>query len=249
MPFLLRLLPLLCALPVAAETLQVGVFNVSPWVFVGQDGRVQGALVDFYDREVAPRAGVTLQWQAPTTVARMLEDMRTGRLQLTPILVRRAEREKQVLFGSSIVARFEPCIVVRPDSSLDAIRSAEQLRGLTIAYNVGGTQPDMLLSPGITLERTGVPNWETANLGKLRLGRVDAAFFYDVFSPRYFSLRSGEAVRILKLPVPPTVLHPAFSPKLDPALRERIDKAVAAVADKLPQYQAAYLYGDKAAQP
>ena len=249
----MRCLPLLlclfASLLLRAETVQVGVFNVSPWAYVGADGKARGAVVDFYEREVAPRAGVTLVWHAPTTVARMLEDMRAGRLHLTPLLIRNPERERLVVFGKSVLTQFEPCIAVRPDFKLDAIRSAAELKGLTIAYNVGGAQPELLRAPGVKVERTGVPNWEEANLGKLRLKRVDAAFFFNVITPRYFSHRSGEPIRVLKLPVPAVLMHPAFSPGLDPALRDRLDKAVAASAKRFDQYLEPYLDGTKLTQP
>ena len=65
-----RQLLAIAAMPLAAqaepatapETVRVGVFLVAPYVIAGSSGP-QGALVKFFDQEIAPRMGVRFEWE------------------------------------------------------------------------------------------------------------------------------------------------------------------------------------------
>ncbi|MEH6458948.1 substrate-binding periplasmic protein [Chitinimonas sp. JJ19] len=216
---------LLCA--AQAETLEVGAFSVAPWIIATGNDKVSGALVDFYNQDVAPRAGVTLRWHGAVTVSRLVEDLRLGKLQFSPILTRTPERLQQLRFGSTLVTRFEPCLAVLPSSPLKQLNRPEDLDGFTIGWTVGGKSPDFLDKPSINMDRTGVPEWELANLGKLRLGRIDAAYFSNPLTPLFFRPIASVQYRLVKIPVPPIALYPVYPPDTDPALVARMDKAIA----------------------
>ncbi|MBL8509273.1 MAG: hypothetical protein JNM11_12420, partial [Chitinimonas sp.] len=94
-------------------------------------------------------------------------------------------------------------------------------------WTVGGKSPDFLDKPSINMDRTGVPEWELANLGKLRLGRIDAAYFSNPLTPLFFRPIASVQYRLVKIPVPPIALYPVYPPDTDPALVARMDKAIA----------------------
>ena len=90
-----RLLPAalmaLAACGAQAEDVQAGLFAVAPYVL--RDGpRPDGALVAFFDQEIAPRMGVRFLWTPPVTIARLEQNLASGAVQFTPILSNTPER-------------------------------------------------------------------------------------------------------------------------------------------------------------
>ncbi len=59
------------------EVVSVGVFTVAPYVIAGPNGP-SGVLIDFFDREVAPRMGVRFKWERPVTIARLEQSLIGG---------------------------------------------------------------------------------------------------------------------------------------------------------------------------
>ncbi|MGQ5521734.1 substrate-binding periplasmic protein [Chitinimonas sp. PSY-7] len=241
---LLLFITLCLGVVVHAETLEAGFFKISPWAFVGDDGKAKGVLVDFFDQEVAPRAGVQFVWNQPVTPPRLVENLRTGTLHFAPILNREGEeRIRSIRFGQNEVVSFHPSLVVNANSVLKNVDRPQDLAGMTVAWVLGANYTDFLEHPDIRVDRTGVPDWEEINLGKLRLGRADAALFSNPYTPRYVAGNNINQFRLLMLPVPPIKLFSVFSPKLDPAVVARVDKAIgAAVANgRLTYYLAKYV--------
>jgi ABC-type amino acid transport substrate-binding protein len=207
------------------ETITVGVFTVAPYVIAGDDGP-RGALVDFFDREIAPRMHVRFQWERPMTVARLEQSLVAGRVLFTPILAKTTAREQaHIQFAGAPQVRFSPAIAVRPDHPLNALASPADLSGLTIGWVQAGALPPFMQDSHIRLELDGAIDWERTNLEKLRLGRIGGAYFSDRQTARYYAARTGMQLKLLNLPVPGTLLYAAFAPSVPPALVERYLRA------------------------
>jgi ABC-type amino acid transport substrate-binding protein len=208
------------------ETVPVGVFGIAPFVIASSEGPPHGILIDFFDHEIAPRMGVRFAWSPPTTVARLEQNLIRGTVLFTPILAHTSERDSaNIRFAGTNYIRFEPCVALLPEHRLSAITSMDDLAGLTIGWVNNGAMPDFLHDAHIRFELLSSIDWERANLQKLKLGRIDAAFFSDVYTPRYFATENHQAVKILKLPAPGVNLFGAFSPFASPALAARYQKA------------------------
>lgn len=207
------------------ETVVVGVFSVAPFI-VAVDGETRGILVDFFDKEVAPRMGVKFKWLPPVNVARLEQSLIHNVVQFSPILAKSPERlAAGIRFAGDVDIQFEPCIAVRRDSALSAITSAADLANLTIGWVQSGAIPDFLNDRRIRFDLVSAPNWEEINLNKLKAGRIDGAFFSDQFTPRYYGLRSGVELKLLPLPALGRPLYAAFSPQAAPGLAERYVRA------------------------
>jgi len=224
-----RLLPVallaLAACGAQAEDVQAGLFAIAPYVL--RDGaQASGALVSFFDQEIAPRMGVRFVWQPPVTIARLEQSLASGAIQFTPILsITPERRDRGIVFAGEQHVRFSPCVAVLPESPLRVIRSQADLRGMSIGWAAGGAIAPFMQDPAIRLERVGVVDWERANLEKLRLGRLQGAFFSDQYTPQYYARHEKLELRCVKIPAPGVVLHGAFAPGTSDALIRRYEKA------------------------
>ncbi|MET3132950.1 ABC-type amino acid transport substrate-binding protein [Oxalobacteraceae bacterium GrIS 1.11] len=203
-----------------------GVYTVAPFVMADSAGP-RGPLIDFFDREIAPRMGVRFQWTMPTTVARLEQNLIGGLVTFTPILARTPARERAgIVFAGDAYVRFEPCIAVLPESALNAITSPADLAGMTIGWVQSAALPEFLRDARLSFELIGSVDWAPANLEKLRLGRIQGAFFSDQFTARHFAAQKGLRVKLLKIPGPGAGLYGAFAPAAPTQLVERYRRAV-----------------------
>lgn len=210
----------------APEEVPVGVFTVAPFVIASGDGAPHGVLIDFFDHEIAPRMGVHFAWQAPTTVARLEQNLISGSVLFTPILAHTPSREAaSIRFAGTNFIRFEPCIAVLPTHALNAVITMDDLSGMSIGWVNAAAIPDFLRQSHIRFDLLSSIDWERANLQKLMLGRIDAVFFSDAYTPRYYAAKDRLSVKILKLPAPGVNLFGAFSPLAPPSLAARYQAA------------------------
>jgi hypothetical protein len=218
-------LPARASDPEPLEVVSVGVFAMAPYVMSGPDGPT-GALIDFYDHEVAPRMGVRFKWGRPVTTARLVQSLASGTVLFSPILLRTAPRERAgIRFAGAAYIRFTPCIALLPTHPLDHIDTPSDLAGITVGWVQGGALPAFMLDRRIKLDRIGNVEWTTANIEKLKLGRIGAAYFSNGDTPRYLSARSGVALKLINLPIRALKLYGAFSPKAPASLAQRYERA------------------------
>lgn len=211
--------------PRTPDIVSVGVFTVAPYVMAGPHGPT-GALVEFFDREVAPRMGVRFKWERPTTVARLEQNLISGRVMFTPILLRTRERDKaRIRFAGDVYIRFHPCLALLPEHPLESVDSPADLAKLTIGWVQAGALPAFMLDKRIRLDRIGSVEWTPANLEKLRLGRIQAAYFSNHYTPQYFAARTGMKLKIITLPTAGLNLQGAFAPGTPTVLVERFKRA------------------------
>ncbi len=204
----------------------VGVFTVAPFIIAHGGEAPQGILVDFFDREIAPRMGVKFNWLPPVTVARLEQNLTRGTVTFTPILtITPARSAAKIRFAGINYIHFEPCIAVLPEHRLQVIRKASDLAGMSIGWVQSAAKPEFLNDPSIKFDLIGSVDWERVNMDKLRLGRIQGAFFSDQFTPRYFAAQHGTKVKLLKLPTPGVSLYGAFAPDTPPALVKNYEQA------------------------
>lgn len=209
----------------APELVRAGVFTVAPYVMAGPDGP-QGALIDFFDHEIAPRMGVRFLWQRPVTVARLESSLASGDVLFTPILAHTPQRDRGAIqFDTEVHIRFVPCLAVQPGHRLDAVHGPDDLAGMTIGWVQAGALPPFMHDPRLHLDLAGGIDWEKINLAKLKLGRIDAAYFSNCPSAQYHAARGGHQFKLLPLPIQGAPLYAAFAPSAPAQLMERYRKA------------------------
>lgn len=211
----------------APEVIKAGVFAMTPYVTSGP-GAPRGILIDFFDREIAPRMGVRFEWERPMTMARLESSLASGRVMFTPILAHTAARDKaRIHFVGDAHIRLDPCLAVLPGSPLHKVATPADLANVNVGWVQSGALPAFMLDKRIRLDRVGTVDWTNANLEKLRLGRIGAAYFSNPYTPQFFSARSGTPLRLINIPVKGPRLYGAFAPSSSPLLRERYARAAA----------------------
>ncbi len=217
------------ALPLAvlAAPLKVGGFVVAPLVTGSADAPLQGALRDFVEQEVVKRTGIELVWTAPTSVPRAFENLRTGAIDVLLVTSEQA-RTPDITPATWHYLRTRPHLAVLKSSKLKSVQSLQQLAGMDIGW-VGGTWlPAPLADVPVQWQFLAVQDWQTANLRKLTKGRIQAVFFENEYSPRYYAAAEAIDIHLVKLPMPERLFTLAYSLKADKDAVARFDKAAAA---------------------
>lgn len=220
------LLAAACASPFAAP-LRVGGFVVAPLVVGEPEKPLRGALRDFLEREVVS-SGVPLQWTPATSLSRALASLRNGSLDV--LLVSSGEGVRlpgTAAFGWTYL-HTQPYLAVRGDSPLQAVRSLDQLAGLDIGWLAGIRLSPGLVRSGAHWQLADTPDWQAENLRRLQAGTIDAAYFENEYSPRYFAGAMNVPIRLLRLPMPPRAFFMLYSLKADKADIARFDRVARA---------------------
>jgi ABC-type amino acid transport substrate-binding protein len=221
---LLACAPLVQAAP-ALEVVKVGVFSMSPFVNPGP-GAPSGVMIDFFNREIAPRMGVRFQWERPMTMARLERSLANGSVMFTPILLKTAAREKAgIRFAGDVHISLDPCLAVLPDSPLRHVSSPADLANLTIGWVQSGALPPFMQDKRIRFDRIGNIDWASANLEKLKLGRIDAAYFSNPYTPQFYSAQMDMPIRLIAIPAHGLKLYGAFAPNAPRGMAERYERA------------------------
>ena len=214
-----------CAAKKPIETVHVGVFTVAPYVFSGPGGPY-GVLIDFFDAEIAPRMGVSFVWDSPVTIARLEQNLLSGRVMFTPIMTKSPARvQAGFKFAGEVDVQFKPCIALLPTHKLTAIREPADLYDMKIGWVKTSPISQFLQDERIRMDLIGVIDWERANLAKLEAGRLDGIYFSNPYTPQYYAAKTGLRLKLLDLPVPAHPVYATFAPAAPAALVARYESA------------------------
>ncbi len=139
----------LCAASSHALTLQVGIYEQKPDVYIAANGQPAGILGELLN-EIARREGWGLQTQS-CSWARCMQLLKAGQIDLLPDMFYTPERAKTFGFHHVPVLHSWSQIYARPGNTL---RSIEDLKNTELAALAGSTQIDYLRT---TLEGLHVP--------------------------------------------------------------------------------------------
>ena len=208
----------------AAGPLRVGGFVVAPIIIGSPGAPLQGALRDYLEQEVVAR-GVALEWMPPTSLARAIESLKNGAIDILLVTSERYDHLPDVAMFNWSYLRTQPHLAVRRDAPLQGVQSLQQLAGMEIGWVGGTTVPAPLQGVPIQWKFLTVPDWQAMNMRKLKAGRIQAVFFENEYSPRYFAASEHIDIKLLKLPMPERQFTMAYSAKADAAAIARFNKA------------------------
>lgn len=205
------------ALPAAADTIRVGMSGgYFPFTFVKQD-ELQGFEVDFMNA-IGKETGDTIEFST-MAFSGLIGALEAGRLDtvanqitITP------EREAKFVFTQPYV--YDGAQVVTREGN-DTIKGVEDLRGKTVAVNLGSNFEELLRDLPYANEIT-IKTYDSNIEQDTALGRVDA-FVMD---------RVSSAQVIAESPLPLQLAGPPFS-EIRNALPFRNDEAGRALRDKV----------------
>lgn len=218
---------LLAAAGAPAAPLRVGGFVVAPLIMGTPDAPLHGALRDFMERTVVHR-GVPLQWMQPTSLRRATESLRNGTLDVLLLTSGATDRGPGIGTFKWTYLRTRPQLALRLDAPLREVPDVARLAGLRIGWVDGSPLPPGLDEVDIEWQLLAVTDWQAANLRKLQARRVDAVFFENEYSPRYYARTTGVAIRLVRLPVAAGSFFMAYSLRSDPDDIARFDRVAGA---------------------
>lgn len=224
---LLAALATLLPLAAMAAPLKVGGFVVAPLITGQSTAPLQGALREYVEQEVVKRAGIELVWTPPTSVPRAMENLRTGAIDILLLTSGRIETPG-VIPTTWHFLRTQPHLAVLKTSPLQSVQSLQQLAGMEIGWAGGTLLPPALKEIPIQWQFLTIADWQIANLRKLKMGRIQAAFFENEYSPRYYAAGENMEIHLVKLPMPERHFTMAYSPRSDKEALAQFDKAAAA---------------------
>lgn len=209
------------AVPASREPgLRIGGFEIAPLVMAGPLGGspLIGALPEHLQRHVEPELPFALHWQPLMTFARAVRSLRDGSLDLLMLMSQdRTPGPGLRTFGWAVL-QVEPQLAVLPDFPLREVLKVEALAGMKIGWIAHSRLPAGLEALPIRWVRLSTQHWQLAALRMLQAGRLDAVYFGNPHSPRYFARQQGLPVRLLPLPLTRRPLGLAHAQQADAAM-------------------------------
>ncbi|MES2262897.1 MAG: transporter substrate-binding domain-containing protein [Pseudomonadota bacterium] len=219
---------LLLPLTLPAAPLRVGGFVVAPIITGSGNSPLQGALREYMEQKVVGHAGVELVWTPPTSLPRAMENLRNGSLDILLLTSGSLAPYNGVAPFNWSYLQAHPHLAVLKNSPLRAVQSLQQLAGVEIGWVGGSAVMDELNGVPIQWQFLTVQDWQTLNLRKLQAGRIQAVFFENEYSPRYYAASEEIDIELVKLPLPARLFGMAYSLKANRAAIAQFDRVAAA---------------------
>lgn len=220
-----------------AETLRVGFFDLKPHIQLAKqrDQEPSGPAIT-YLQLIAQKMGVTLSIQKePLPLDRLLQNLRDGQLDVAVALGKNPEREGFLTYPEQPFYWMHPSLMVLASSSLQQVKTAEELKLLKIGIYSKGYLSPLLRNPQLNTHKLYGSDLIYRSYQMLRLNRFDAMYSPDQFDfqAEAIAFHFFDQIRILRLPEPPIGLYTAFSKKANPNLIKRYEQS----QRQMPSYE------------
>ncbi len=158
-----------------AETIKIGYFKLEPHTMV-VDGKHTGALVDYWEKYLAPAMNVKVEWEGPIPPLRLMKKLETGDINVIALLAKNKERAKKFDYPETSFYRMTSAIAVAKDNPLNKINTIEDIIEMKMGFFKKGFKPPVMRDPRIKWEYVNATDWKILNLRKVLKKRLDAAF-------------------------------------------------------------------------
>lgn len=242
MRHLILLLTLLFASQLYGKAvLRIGTWDYPPNMIIKTSGgktQFQGAIVDVWEKYIAPEADLKIVWVGPLPFPRAMLMLEQGTIDAVQHLSLTPDRAEKFVFSKEPIMWGRQGILVKKTEPLEKITKIEELQGKEIGMIAQGYLAPFLLSHKDKInfkELSGVDSAEK-NLLKLLNGRIWGVYFTfpDVLVYHATQLGRRDEIKLIGFPgsEKDEVTYAAFSRKLSPALITKIDNAIQKVNDK-----------------
>lgn len=199
----------------AQDTITIGYFDDPPHIFTSE-GRAQGALVDYWEKEIAGRMGVTVQWLGPFPPGRLFSMLGLGQLNAIALLSKTNQRAALFDYPVLPFQKINAGIAVRLNSPLVGSSLPNSMKNRTVTFFVGGfIPPSVERVADISWDLLSSNEWKVLGLRKVLNGRAEA-----VFDPDWTTLLTTASLpefqgkfQVLKIPDTAATNYTVFSRK------------------------------------
>jgi polar amino acid transport system substrate-binding protein len=243
--FLITILVVIMTCPILAiNTIKLGYWVDEPQIFVNGalDNHPKGALVDYWEKYIAPQMDVAIEWVGPLSLNRLQNSLDEGSIDASVLLAKNPERAQKFLFPSSSFTEMQPGLALLKSNPLNKIEKVADISNLKIGYMTGGVITPFMKDPSFKLDLITSNDHLFQNMQKLLTGRIDAVYHPELIIMKYvFSKHSDiNNFRFLPLPEPSISLYSVFSKKANPEFIKKYEvaneKLKANYANLLKQY-------------
>ena len=215
-----------------AEKIRMGYFELPPHCHTEKtdpnNKTAKGGMVAYFEK-VASEMGHETEWVGPLPLPRLSKYLQEGTVDGTVGFPKLPKFEEFLDYPESHVFVGQPTLVVRKESALDEIRSADDIKGyrIGIVKSASGQYAPIIDDNRdlLIVEELGTDGWVEQNIRKLLAGRLDALFDRQERTIPYVAKKLGleEQIKVLAIPGPPTPFYVVFS-KRSPVWKAFIER-------------------------
>ncbi|MFH2130136.1 MAG: transporter substrate-binding domain-containing protein [bacterium] len=196
------------------QTLKMGYLSLMPHIIV-EKGNHTGALVDYWEKHVAPAMGVRVEWVGPLPPNRLFQALEKGQINAIAFLGKSKARAEIYDYPEQSFYSSTSGIAVLnsyPDSKISSI---DELIQFKIGYFSKGVKPPLMQDKRIKWDYVASADWKKVNFNKLVAGRIGGVFDAEFYTLKYEMEKLGFADRLkaIRIDGTPFVAYPVFSKK------------------------------------
>lgn len=243
MKIIIILLAILASSVNAKTKFRIGTWDYPPNMIITMNNgkpQFQGAIVDVWEKYIAPKADLEIVWVGPLPFPRALQMLEEGSIDAVQHLSLTPDRAKKFIFSKERIMWGKQGIIVKKSEPLKEITEVAQLKGKVIGMIAQGYLAPFFQnnkSQIIFEELSGVDSAPN-NIQKLINDRIWGVYFTFPDVLIYHAAQLGKRDLIKLIPFPGSekdeVTYAAFSQKVSPELVKKIDKVLQKAND---QYQ------------
>ena len=211
----------------AAEIIKIAYFNFPPHISFVQD-RPAGALVDYWEKYLAPEMAVSIEWVGPLPPVRIFKMLKHGDVNCAAFFAKNSERVSKYDYPLYPFTHMQAAIAVLKAGRIKDIKSVQDLNGLELCFFKDGFIPPEMVDQNIEWDFLYAPSWRTLCLSKLLAKRIDAVFEPDRCALDHELVKESiyrETMVVLNIPGTRTFLYSIFSKADDGQFLSRYNRA------------------------
>lgn len=211
--FLCIILLFVFSLLLFSETIKIGYFYLETFTIEnpGQT-KPKGASVEYWDKYIAPKMKVDVEWMGPLPIPRLYQYLDTGEVDAIFVIVKNPDREKKYLFATKPFATATACVYFLKSHPLNKITKVDDLFDMTIGFVEGSVPNPFMKNEKIKIENAQGEGYKKMNFDKLLAKRLDGIYDHNPYTLQYEASKLGISNKIKSLPLPidPTIFYTAF---------------------------------------
>lgn len=225
----------------AKTTIRIGTWDYPPNMIISTDKEkpsFQDAIVDVWEKYIAPKADLEIVWIGPLPFPRALQMLEEGSIDAVQHLSLTPERAQKFIFSKERIMWGKQGIIVKKDEPLNQITKVEQLKGKAIGMIAQGYLAPFFQNNKslIIFEELSGVDFAQNNIQKLLNDRIWGIYFTfpDVLIYHAAQLGKRDLIKLISFPgsEKDEITYAAFSRKLSPKLIEKIDQAIQKTNDQ-----------------
>lgn len=142
-----------------------------------KDGQINPVLDHYYRNMLGSEMGVDVVWVGPLPFTRILASLKDGTVDMFYAMSKSAERQEYIDFPDFPCWFDKAVFVVPKESPIKTIEQISDLYGRRVGYCSEMVTPAFAEDKKVMMENLYGDDWGALNLKKLKMGRLDLAFF------------------------------------------------------------------------